>query len=511
MDENTFQPEQPDDAFDRVRAADPAAGVEPNRMTLDAAVKARLADPVDELAAARARRGRSRWMAVAAVAAGALVFGSAGYAVGNRSASPTAAGAAIVLGGQGTQQGATQQGAGGPGTALQGSELGPSTGVKGPNAPAQANATDRMSSAMIAPWYGGRTVFTASGLSDKAGSAQAWAYDPGRVFSADTANRLAKVLGVKATASVVDGAWTVGPVDGSGPQLQLQPDGLASFNYYNPALDVSNCPTATPEGKAAPSTPQSSGGSVSSGSTGSGGVNPGGVMVPVPAPACTTTPADPAPQGAAAVAKARELLRALGLDADAYEYEAQGTGTIQKASVTRQFSSVGAYQVVGGERTGVTWSLSFVGASLQSLYGALAPVHSLGSYDVVSPTDAVSRLMDPRFGPSYSGGPIMYASAKGAVANDKPTVTEQNTTGATPDVGQVPPRTVPPTVRAGSAFGWPVTKVTLTKARLGLAQYTLPDGATVLLPAYALSGAADGQTWSVVAVTDAHLDFTTAK
>jgi hypothetical protein len=38
VDENTFQPEQPDDAFDRVRAADPAAGVEPNRMTLDAAV-----------------------------------------------------------------------------------------------------------------------------------------------------------------------------------------------------------------------------------------------------------------------------------------------------------------------------------------------------------------------------------------------------------------------------------------------------------------------------------------
>jgi hypothetical protein len=51
-----------------------------------------------------------------------------------------------------------------------------------------------------------------------------------------------------------------------------------------------------------------------------------------------------------------------------------------------------------------------------------------------------------------------------------------------------------------------VTQVELVSARLGLAQHTLPTGATVLLPAYELSSA-DGGTWSVVAVADDDLDF----
>jgi len=54
-----------------------------------------------------------------------------------------------------------------------------------------------------------------------------------------------------------------------------------------------------------------------------------------------------------------------------------------------------------------------------------------------------------------------------------------------------------------------VTEVRLTSARLGLTMSMLPDGTTVLLPAYALSSA-DGQSWSVLAVAGSQLNFAPA-
>jgi hypothetical protein len=69
--------------------------------------------------------------------------------------------------------------------------------------------------------------------------------------------------------------------------------------------------------------------------------------------------------------------------------------------------------------------------------------------------------------------------------------------------------TVPPAPVPGAAISWPVQQVTLTSARLGLAQATLTNGAQVLVPAYELSDAA-GSTWSVIAVVDSRLDFTAA-
>ncbi|HEY5516320.1 MAG TPA: hypothetical protein VIK12_08955, partial [Pengzhenrongella sp.] len=208
MNENSSPSEQPDPVLDRLRAADPAAGAEPDLAVLDAAVRARRADPTDELATARARRGRWTWWPVAAVAASALVFGTAGFALGNsdggaRGGAANTAGGVITLG---------QQDTGG----RAGSEAAPAT------------AGSKLSSSMIAPWFGGRTVFDAAGLPDDAGSAEAWAFDPAKVFTQETANRLARALSLPGVAALVNGAWTVGPTDGSGPSLQLQPDGVAS-------------------------------------------------------------------------------------------------------------------------------------------------------------------------------------------------------------------------------------------------------------------------------------------
>ena len=500
MTENASQPDQRDAAFDRLRGADPAAGVEPDISTLDAAVRARLAGPADEVAAARARHGHRTWMTVAAVAAGALVFGTGGFALGH-------AGRAAVAG----------SAAGGVITLGQAS-AGSRSGLAAPQA---ASAAADATVGRVAPWYGSRTVFTASGLSDVAGSAKAWTFDASGVFNAQTANRLARVLGVQGAASLVDGAWIVGPNDGSGSTLQLQPDALASVNYSDPRLDPYSCQTAVPPTVVPQTVPGGSKGSgtgasgAAAGGAAAGGTAAGGAaadVAPAPAASCPASAIGPAPQGDAAIARVRGLIGSLGVDATAFEYQAQDSGTPQSSYVT-------AFEVIDGQRTGVTWSGGLTGDRVQSLSGSLAPVRSLGDYDVISAQDAVGRLTDPRFAAGYAQ-PLMYAGQKGVtpgVASSGVASPDVASSGVTSSASTPAPlATRAPVAKPGSAIAWPLTEVVLTSARLGLTIYVQPDGATVLLPAYALSSASAGagagaQVWSVVAVSDAHLDFAPVK
>lgn len=453
--------DRPDEAWERLRAADPAAHLEPHAATLDAAVRARVGDvlpaasapagarPVDELAAARARRRPGRWLAVAAVAAGTLAVGSAGYALGDRADGDVVASTspgAITLPGSG------QDGAAG--------------GLAQPEG--AARGTEESAAADSMAWYGGRTVFSGQGLSEAGGTAEAWGFDPGRVWDAGTVAQVAAALGLAGEPTLQGGSWTVGATDGTGPNLQLHPDGLASVSFYDPTRDPWGCPTPEPDVAV------------------EGGEEPA-----VDTPACTAPDLGAAPQGDAAVARGREILAGVGLDPDAFEYEVGDAGIPQAVYVT-------AHGLLAGQRTGLLWSMTLVGdGGVQSLYGSLAPTVPLGTYEVISPAAAVARLSDPRFGPS-GGGPVTIADAEGAarelsVAPDEP-------------VGE-PQAAVPPAApAAGSRFLWPVTEVVLTGARLGLAQHTHPDGTTVLLPAYELTDGS-GATWSVVAVTDAALDF----
>jgi hypothetical protein len=475
----------PDDAFDRVRAADPAAGLQPDAASLDAAVRRRLGEPDERAAAAgaddldRARGARThatptraarlpgRWAAVAAVAAGTLVVGTAGgYALGSRDGGTgtTAAAGAISLSGSTGSAGAAES-----------SALGEDAARAAADAPSVASDT-AMSSSFL-PWFGGRTVFSASGLSDEAGTAEAWAYDPSQVFGTETASRVASSLGLEGEPRLEGGTWVVGPQDGTSASLQLQPDGVTSVSYYDPRLDPFGCPRTL----AVPET------AVDGGGTEPGTVDPG-------IPPCEPAETGPAPQGEAAQARAREVLQAAGVDPDRYEYEVGDSGTPDAAYVT-------AFEVVDGQRSGLAWSVTLVGDGVQALYGGLAPLVPLGSYEVVSENEAVARLSDPRFG--ASGGGVMPAASSARAAEEAASAIAP--AEPAPDGGMAP-ATPPATVAPGAALGWPVTEVELVAARLGLAQHTLPTGATVLLPAYELSSA-DGATWSVVAVADARLDF----
>src|SRR5690606_24884530 len=94
-------------AVARLRAADPAAGAEPDVSALRATVDERrlagatagtTAAPRDDLAAARARRW-SRWAPLAGAAAAALVIGTGGgYAIGAAGDAPEPAAGVITLG-----------------------------------------------------------------------------------------------------------------------------------------------------------------------------------------------------------------------------------------------------------------------------------------------------------------------------------------------------------------------------------------------------------------------------
>jgi hypothetical protein len=454
-------PEPRDEAYERVRDADPAATATPDLGAIaakDETVRAHLsgtvgtphpggetadADLPDELAVHRARRRRRFPLTAAAAVAGVLAFGVGGYALGSASgggsgASASTADAPITL-----QAPATEEGA------------------------ASSLAADSKMSGPGFGGFGGRTVFTASGLATEGGSAPAWALDAAGVFSAESAARVAAALGVAGEPRQEYGAWVVGANDGTGPGVNLQPDGQASVSFNDPTKDPWGCVLVDP---------------------GTGSDSPSSEEMQVdPQAGCGQADLGEAPTSDAAIAAARDVLTSLGVDPAGYEL------TTESFDEEGRAVSVTAAQVVEGQRTGLAWNLTYSGAGLSSLYGSLAPTVSIGDYPVVSPTVAVERLGDPRFAGS---GMIAYARdgqvgimEDSAVASVEPTEP-----------------TVPPTAGEGAAISWPVSDVTITEARLGWAVHYQNDGGAVLVPSYELSDA-EGNAWSVVAVTDDELDF----
>jgi hypothetical protein len=453
----------------------------------------------DELAARR-HRTRTRWLQVAAAVVGVAVVGTGGYLAGARGGSTTASHE-------------TSSGGALPAISLEGA------GNSGAGEIAPAPATDKVAGsttsfaargmAMLPGGWYGRTVFSGEGLSTDGGSATAWAFDATQAASAQKAAELAAALGVAGEPRVEWGSWVVGPNDGTGATVSVSGDGMANFSYYDPTRDPYLCGTA--------------GGASSPGSAGSAEpAQPADAAVATPVPELSIPaqpdPADSSvcqagstPTGDAAQAKAREVLASLGIDTSAAHPDASvATSTqvqVDDSNAKAADSSGAPYvyvtfqQVIDGRLTGVQWWVSLVGDGVQSVSGPLAPVFQLGQYDIISPAQAVDRLNDPRFG--TSGGVIAYAAADSAAAEKQKLAESAVATAAPSDA----PPTVPPAPSAGAAISWPVQQVTLTSAQLGLAQVTLSTGAQALVPAYQLS-AADGSTWSVVAVVDAQLDFT---
>ncbi|WP_125776316.1 hypothetical protein [Antribacter gilvus] len=497
MDNNerdTSEGAVPDEAFERLAAADPATSApEPVAGVLRARIDALVGDgaggseaagsvaagagtaaaahavdgidgttadgaPVDELAARRRRR--SRWLAVAAAGAVA-VAGGGGYVAGAGTGGPvvvaSTAAPAITLGDV-TRGNAEDSAAQAP-------------------APMNGAATSKELYAADSTYPAGlwgRLVFHAGpGLAGDAGQAPAYGLDAEQAATAEAAARAAEVLGISGEPREEWG-WAVGPTDGSGPMVTVGADGEASLQYWDPTKDPWYCPV-----------PADGGGT--SGSEGSStSESPDSAAEPglLPVPECPDGESTPeAPDTESAVLAFREILQRLGVDLTQFEIETGGTFEGDP------YRNVTAHHVVDGKRSGLTWNASVTGEGLSGLYGFLAPVVELGEYPVISAAEAVERLGDPRFGASGGFTPM-----------DDLVRQEQSDSMAAPEP------TVPPAPTPGDAIGWPVTDVTITSARLGLARHSEVDGTTLLLPSYELRDA-EGSTWSVVAVADEALDF----
>ncbi|ANJ26533.1 hypothetical protein [Agromyces aureus] len=465
----------------RLRAADPAAGVEPRAGFVDGVVAAAAADagtmgastadgsaapgapaapaaPVADLGAERARR-RPRWIPVAAVAASLVVFGGAGYALGaaNDGSSNLAGGAAPAISLQGVSGGAAPEVAVGADA----------------RAGAGAGAAQKMSADSMAPYAFGRNEFSSSGLGTTSGTAAGYGYDPRAASNVETVGGLAAALGVEGTPVLANGSWTVGSQDGTSASLTVGLDGTLSFSFYDPTLDPWSCPAN------------------GDGSTGSGGIVGGDAVDPATDPSIEPGIVEPcqptgtAPSEATAIDALRSVISATGRDADAFEYTSQ----TWEGSVTR---TAQAWPVIDGQRLDQSWTAEVSEEGLLNAYGALAEVVPIGDYEIVSEQTAFERLSDPRFGAQMTALPILYR--EGAV------------TDATTE--WVPPTEPPAAPTSGASISWPVNQVEIVSARLGLASQWQPDGSVLVVPAYEFTDAGGG-IWSVIAVADSKLDFST--
>lgn len=462
-----------DETFDRLRAADPAAGLEPDlhaiRATVTAKVSSSAADGsttsaatseqgsdagVVDLATARSRRRPARWLQVAAAAVGVAAVGTAGYAVGTQDGGSGISADSASTADMATDESAPESGAQAPFSL-------PSTDESA------ASSADR---SMIAG-FGMRTLFTAVGLDDTPSAASAWGYDPSATFTPESALAVAQAVGLEGEPSLLYGAWHVGSTDWTGPALDVQSDSATSFSYYDPSID-----------------PWAEG----SGAT--------------------------AVDGAEATARLSEIMTSLGVDPAGFDLVVEDMGTATATTVS-------AYRTAGSVNDGQVWQLTVSSLGVSSLNGALAPLVDLGSYDVVGAATAVARLTDPRFGATADYGIMPFARAA-----DDVQVAEGATDGVTPEEAQaleeanpsldVMPEpgveapsddpaavpTLPPSAVPGSVISWPVSEVAITGAELTTTTVYSADGSVVLVPAYRLAGD-DGSSWTVIAVTEEHLDF----
>jgi hypothetical protein len=192
-------------------------------------------------------------------------------------------------------------------------------------------------------------------------------------------------------------------------------------------------------------------------------------------------PVGEAPSEEAAIGTLRSLLSASGRNPALFEF----TSHRWEGSPTR---TAEARPVIDGHRIDQAWSAEVAEAGVVSANGAVADVIGLGGYPVVSEQEGFERLSNPRF-----GGSMTLLPAAGRESADAPDE-------------WVPPTEPPATPQVGASLPWPVHEVRIVSSRLGLASQWQPDGSVLVLPAYEFTDS-DGGVWSVVAVDDSRLDF----
>lgn len=374
---------------------------------------------------------------------------------------------------------------------VQGTSSGPVTGGVGQSE--VALAPDAMTWASGGSGGGGVQYVTAGDLPSGPSSAPGWYLDPGSVDPEQLVQDVAQQLGVAGEVVHEYTTWTVRSADST---VSVYDDPARTVSYWDGSTDPWACTApggvdaavpVAPREPAGPDTAVTSPGSDVAGGGVSGSAAPAPEPMPMPEPmVCDDVPAAPTGQGA--VGQVEQVLSDLGVNTRDLEMEVSGDG----GPVTY----VTGHVLVGGERSGLMWSVGLSGRGVWSLTGPTAHVVELGEFDLVTPGEAVARLGDSRFGP---GSGHTHPFTSDTVVSDAVAAEPGEAVSVEP-AGPAQIR-----VPSGTSVVWPVRQVRIVDARLGTAPFTFVGYATVVLPVYELTDD-NGAVWPVLAVTEGHLD-----
>ena len=438
-----------EDPLARLRAADPATRAPaPDHARIRAAVDRRLTETGDGTGGEVPDRERARPAATADELAGRRRLRPLRYAA-------AAVGAVLLLGGGYTlgagTGGLTARDTAGSGAGESQADSAGSVAEPAPEIGTAPQAEPGDADGSGQPGAQG-TVFATGDLPAGPAQAQVYALELADGDAEEQAAQLAAALDLAGDARDADDTWVIGSEDGSSPVLRLHPDG--TLEYADPGLQTWNCQAGQPQTDphAPSSSPQEEGRSAAA--------ECADVDVPAPPDAAETFAA---------------FLTDAGLDPAQYEVDVDDSGPGAIVSATL---------VLGGQESDVHLTGTVVPDGIAAVWGNVATPTELGEYPLISPEEAVQRLMDPRF-----------------------THRADNSSGvvAVPD-----PRFSGPAPDPGSQVPWPVRQVQITTAELALVS-TVTSTGVLVLPSYELTGTDAGgteSTWIVPALTEDDFDFT---
>lgn len=337
---------------------------------------------------------------------------------------------------------------------------------------------DAAATSMIWPGYA-EGFEPAPGLSDTPGIADGYRLNGAGVDRTVLAEQLADVFGVAGTATESDGVVTIGSPDGSGASVWVYDDASVSWSFANNTRDPWACSDST----------TSSGGSAVDGEPGS--IEPDVSEPGLPEPCVLEGESMPENE---ARAEAQRILGSVGVfDSPGIDIGVEWE-TFDDGAVT----TVTAWQTIDGQRTQLSWSITFDAQGPLWANGFAAGLEVVTDYPIVGARTAVLRSAQPQwraFGPTPVD-PVVMPMEMPRVLDDAPVDSTTSAAAGTESSDDVP-------------IVWDPAVV--TDAEETLAQYWGPDGQFWLLPGYRLSTADDRGTWVVIAIDESAVTFTSAR
>lgn len=329
------------------------------------------------------------------------------------------------------------------------------TGLDAPQSlPTVGNApgVDMADAERLSIWPGlSITLQPATDLVNQSGVADGYRLNGRAIDTTELARQLASLFAVNGQPRDQDGVVVIGDMSGAGPQIWVNADNLVNWSFSDSSRDPWACAEGT----------------------------------------CEDPTVVPAMSEDQAQLEAEQILANLGVGAD----EADGVDVEWETSSDGVITTATAWQTVAGQRTQLSWSLSFDNVGVLWANGFAAGLEVVPDYPIIGARNAVIRSQIPRW-TAFGPAPVDM----GFIAMDDASIRSDESTTDSPTLPVAPEnaRTIP--------LLWdPAIAVS---ADLTLAQYFAPDGSFFLLPAYRLQTADDRGEWTIIAVAESAVGFT---